>query len=58
MLFFFNRLWPYGERRLIVLLGIGGDVSVLRIPGCAVILPLLLDALGRVSSAGKLSRGP
>jgi len=59
MLFlFFNRLWPYGERRLIVPSGIRGDVSMLRIPGYAVLLHLLLDSLKRVNSAGELSRGP
>jgi hypothetical protein len=58
MLFlFFKLLWPYGEKRLHVPSDIGGDVSVLRIPGCA-LLPLLLDSLRHVNSAGEPSRGP
>jgi len=53
---FFKRLWPYREKRLHVPSDIGGDVSVLSIPGCA-LLHLLLDSLRQVNSAGKSSRG-
>jgi len=53
---FFKRLWPYREKRLNVPSDIGEDVSVLSIPGCA-LLHLLLDSLRHVNSAGKSRRG-